>query len=211
MCRPSDRDTDRGQAYTLEGLISAMVVLMAVLFALQAVVITPTTGGLGDRTVQVQVQQETQDALVVAAGDQPRNLSNMLRYWDGNGGFQNASSPHPDGYDVYQADKKDNFTKKFTLGDVLYNRFGDNGQNYNVEAHYTNGNDHETRTLVYHGNPPASAVTASYTVTLYEDQHTTGDEDRRLRDFTPENRTIPRDANTGDYIYNVVELRVIVW
>jgi len=76
----TDSETDRGQAYTLEGFIGAMVVLMAVLFALQSVVIMPTTGGLADRTVQAQIQQEVQDALIVS--NQGGNLSETIRRWN---------------------------------------------------------------------------------------------------------------------------------
>ncbi|MFD1564743.1 hypothetical protein ACFR99_14470 [Haloarchaeobius amylolyticus] len=207
---------DRGQAYTLEGLISAMVVLMAVLFALQSAVITPTTGGLNDRTVQAQVQQEVQDALVVAANNESGNLSNMTRHWNGEGGFEDASGPQPPGENnsTYEADEDGNFTTEFTLGDILYERFGENGQNYNVEAHYEDGDaERDHKTLVYQGSPPSGAVTASYTVTLYDEQETTGDdyEQDLINSSDDDKETIPyRDAGSGP-VYNVVEIRVIVW
>ena len=204
---------DRGQAYTLEGLISAMIVLMAVLFALQSAVITPTTGGLNDRTVQAQVQQEVQDALVVAANNESgEGLSYMIRHWDGKGGFEDASGPQlkDENHSTYEAGENETFTTKFTLGEILYERFGENGQNYNVEAHYQNDTaERDHKTLVYQGSPPSGAVTASYTVTLYNDQNATGDDyDENLQ---TDPKTIP-DGNTGSSpVYNVVEIRVIVW
>lgn len=203
--------SDRGQAYTLEGIIGAMVVLMAVLFALQSAVITPTTGGLNDRTVQAQVQQEVQDALVVAANNESENLSYMIRHWDGDGGFEDASGPQleDENHSTYETGEDGNFTTKFTLGEILYERFGENGQNYNVEAHYEDGDANRThKTLVYQGSPPSGAVTASYTVTLYSEQETTGDDEEELQNVDQE--TIP-DRNTGSPVYNVVEIRVIVW
>jgi len=209
---------DRGQAYTLEGLISAMVVLMAVLFALQSAVITPTTGGLNDRTVQAQVQQEVQDALVVAANNESgEGLSYMARHWNTtDGSFENASGPRVDGNRTYEASEDDDyFTEEFTLGDILYERFGENGQNYNVEAHYEDGDANRThKTLVYQGSPPSGAVTASYTVTLYDKEYVTGDVsdddtlDNASEDETP---TIDHIGDDNGPIYNVVEIRVIVW
>ncbi|MFA9415492.1 hypothetical protein [Natrinema sp. HArc-T2] len=198
---------DRGQAYTLEGLIGAMVVLMAVLFALQSAVITPTTGGLNDRTVQAQVQQEAQDALVVAANNESEGLSHMIRHWNTtNGEFENASGPKVDGNVTYTAK---NFKGNFTLGYILEERFAENGQNYNVEAHYENGTaERDHKTLLYQGSPPSGAVTASYTVTLYNVENTTGSSKERLP--AVDNPVIP-EQNTESPVYNVVEIRVIVW
>lgn len=204
--------TDRGQAYTLEGFISAMVVLVAILLALQSVVITPTTGGAADRTVQSQMQQEAQDALVVAANDTDENslsLSEMVRYWDEDGGFEdtdhNLVDPHGD--NVYSPE---NFSKESELGEILYDRFDERGQNYNVELHYNNESDEtENRSLVYQGSPSSNAVSASYTVSLYNNQSiTTNGEnigDRDKEDAPIENQ------DKDESLYNVVEVRVIVW
>lgn len=203
-----DSGRDRGQAYTLEGFIGAIVVLMAVLFALQSVVITPTTGGLADRTVQAQLQQETQDALVVAAGDEhAANLSYMVRYWDGSGGFNGTDQPGPDGKEVYSTDA---FAGNFTLGEILDERLTESGRNYNVELHYENGSsdEFETAYLVYQGSPPSSAQTASYTVTLYDNQSVTGTGTDNLSDAVNPPISEHPDANR---MYNVVEVRVIVW
>lgn len=196
-------ETDRGQAYTLEGFIGAMVVLMAVLFALQSVVIMPTTGGLADRTVQAQVQQEVQDSLLVSTQD--GNLSEVVRNWDGDGGFENTSSPADD--DTYTVDE---FANVSDLGTILYERFGENGWEYNVELHPENSSRQK---LVYHGGPPDSALTASYTVTLYDEQNVTGDTaDDTLEEAAKNgNETIPREYGNESPLYNVVEVRVIVW
>ncbi|RKD97855.1 DUF7288 family protein [Halopiger aswanensis] len=208
---------DRAQAYTLEGFIGAMIVLMAVLFALQSAVITPTTGGLADRTVQEQLQQETQDALVVAAANETRNLSYTLRYWEKDGDeivFNGTDQPGPNGQRVYSEEQFGNFT----LGQLFDDRLTETGRSYNVELHYENGSGGELETthLVYQGSPPSNAQTASYIVTLYDDQPVTGtDEYANLSDAENESNTtppIPEHHNAGSSaLYNVVEVRVIVW
>ncbi|GAB3668766.1 DUF7288 family protein [Halopiger thermotolerans] len=215
--RDGDPARDRAQAYTLEGFIGAMVVLMAVLFALQSAVISPTTGGLADRTVQAQLQQETQDALTVAAANENGNLSTMLRYWEEDDGdivFKGTDQPGPNGEQVYSADT---FGGNFTLGQIFDQRLTETGRNYNVELRYANGSsgEFETTHLVYQGSPASSAQTASYIVTLYDNQSVTGtDEYANLSDAessgTPPIPEHP-DTGSGSPIYNVVEVRVIVW
>lgn len=198
--------TERGQAYTLEGFIGAMVVLLAVLLALQSVVITPTTGGLADRTVQEQVQQEARDMMVVS--NQEGNLSNTTRYWNGTGGFNRTDQrPAPgEENDTYSVDR---FANESDLGRLLKDRFSDTGWSYNVELHTETSN----QTVVYQGTPPASALTASYTVTLYDNQNVTADgDDRALEDVPDDDKTIPQRTSGDDTaVYNVVEVRVILW
>ncbi|SEQ42819.1 DUF7288 family protein [Natrinema salaciae] len=198
--------TDRGQAYTLEGFIGAMVVLLAVLFALQSSVIVPTTGGLADRSVQAQIQQEAQDALIVSNHD--GNLSETVRNWDGDGGFEGAAQPPAPDEDA-ETYSTDQFANESELGLVLKERFGENGWNYNVELHPETG---KRTTLVYQGSPPSSALSASYTIALYANQTVTSEwSDAELHEVDPNQRTI-KYANSGDtLLYNVVEVRVILW
>lgn len=214
MRKNTTTDTERGQAHTLEGFIGAMVVLMAVLFAVQSVVITPTTGGAVDRTVQSQLQTEAQDALVVA--DSEGNLSEMVRYWnvtDDEVAFANATAPGDGEYTT------DEFQSEFLLGTILGERFGSQGQNYNVELHTQNGSETAAETLVYQGQPSANAFTASYTVTLYDDQNVTYPEDDEETlgslsendNYDNDELPIPREESNDGTVYNVVEVRVIVW
>lgn len=204
-------DTDRGQAYTLEGFISALVVLMAVLFALQSAVITPTTGGLSDRTVQAQIQQEAQDALIVS--NQGGNLSEVTRNWDREGGFENAEQP-PAPEENNQTYSVNQFANESELGQILKERFSANGWSYNVELYPENGGK---RSFVYQGSPPSSALTASYTVTLYDNQTVTSDSNTdELREAAEDEdnyEMIPRGYTDEDEtpLYNVVEVRVILW
>ncbi|WP_049925991.1 DUF7288 family protein [Halopiger goleimassiliensis] len=194
--------TDRGQAYTLEGFIGAMVILMAVLFALQAVVITPTTGGQVDRTLQAQLQQEAQDALVVAGQD--GDLSRTVRRWDATGtGFA----------DIDPTDQE-SFAEHSTLGAILNQSFADEGRSYNVEVHYVSGSSTEaTESTDLHRqaeSPPSEAVVASHVVTLYDDQYVEPERNDRLDEVADANSLIPQ-ANDGEIVYNVVEVRLIVW
>ncbi|TYL37689.1 hypothetical protein CV102_15235 [Natronococcus pandeyae] len=218
----STEGTDRGQAYTLEGFIGAMVVLMAVLLALQSVVIMPTTSGTADRAVQNQLQQETKDALVVAAQD--GGLSETIRSWDedandGEGGFHNASQPGPDGERTYDVGS---FANQSTLGEILESRFAEKGHSYNVELVANDGEEFNATRMVYQGSAPPDAFTASYTVTLFEDDILTApenrdqqielkDEDGNVHDDEEYEYPIAPAEGSDGPVYTVVEVRVTVW
>lgn len=215
--KPTGRDAERGQAYTLEGFIGAMVVLMAVLFALQSAVITPTTGGAGERAVQAQLQQETADALAIAAENHGQgengSLSYMIRYWnDSSNTFHGANATESDTYDPRTFDRDE-----FVLGQVLSERYTQQGRYYNVELVYENDSEIERTQLVDQGSPPERAVTASRTVTLYENDELTAPSSRdqgiNLTEAYHDHEypIPPADNGPDDPVYNVVEVRVIVW
>ena len=210
---------ERGQAFTLEGLIAAIVLLTAVLFALQAVVITPTTGGSVDRGVQAQVDQQLTDTMLVSAED--GNLSELVRYYT----VVNADETCPWGQDecwydetpgnesVYNsstfADELD-----FVIGDVLDEHFvNQSGKSYNVEFIYFDegGENRTTKDVVRMGGARSdSAVSASYMVVLFEDQPLTApdnDDDQVIADA----ESYPIENIEGEEFYNIVEVRVTVW
>lgn len=205
-----DRQTDRAQAYTLEGFIGSMILLLAVLFALQAVVITPTTGGLADRTVQAQLQQESQDALAVASQDD--NLSETIRNWDVNHeegpNFYNATEPASPGQEEQTYTPKE-FANQSRLGNILEDRYTNDGWNYNVELVYEDGDEFNTTHMVYQGSPPSDAFTASTIVTLYGDDRVMEGDGSRLENA--DGYPIPQAGASDDAIYNLVEVRVIIW
>lgn len=212
--------SDRGQAYTLEGFIGAMVVLMALLFALQSVVIMPTTGGMADRTVQSQLQQETQDTLVVAATEDEGDLSEMVRYWNESGGEFYGATEDRVVRGNYNASNQTELYDEFVLGELLVDRLTEHGLSFNVELVYqdeTGEFDTENSTyLVYQGE--AESITASYTVTLFEDDELTAptaEEGDTVRDaYDPDeddSYPIPPGTDESTEVYNVVEVRIAVW
>ena len=210
---------ERGQAFTLEGLIAAIVLLTAVLFALQAVVITPTTGGSVDRGVQAQVDQQLTDAMLVGAED--GNLSELVRYYSITN--DSADCPWnqeecwyqetPGNESVYNsstfADELD-----FVLGDILDEHFvNQSGKSYNVEFIYyeASGENRTTKDVVRMGGARSdSAVTASYMVVLFEDQALTAP-DNDDDDVIADAESYPIENVEDEEFYNIVEVRVTVW
>lgn len=202
------RGSDRGQAYTLEALIAALLLVTAVLFALQSVVITPTSAGTLDRDVQSQLQQEASDVLVSAANE--GELSRTARYWDcSDGGFaddRRAGAWTEDG--GYAGDR----VPVEPLASVLEQSF-DAGTRYNVLLVYDNDEGDEAQNVSYlvdQGEPGAESVSASYMVTLTDDQNVT---DPANRDETLAGCGTPpiEDRHGSSPVYSVVEVRVVLW
>ncbi|QCC50000.1 DUF7288 family protein [Halapricum salinum] len=208
---------DRGQAFTLEGIISAVIVLTALLYALQAVVITPTTGGTVDQGVRTELQQQADDILAIAGGDDDGQLSELTRNWSqSRRTFYGAVNPNI-GFGNQRLPGE--------LGTLLNETFDSRDRQYNVEMRYLpkDPTDGIQRTVIAsRGTPSDSSVMASYRITLYDNMTltspTAGSAELWQYDTSP--TTNPIDGKSGYYpvpnavsgpVYNVVEIRVIVW
>lgn len=213
---PTDRgDTDRGQAYTLEGFIGAIIVLTAVLFALQSLVLTANTGGNVERAAQTQIQQEIEDALIVAEND--GQLSHLVRYWNATDEeYHNGTViDGRNGYYPASPNRTKSFGDEFVFGELLEGRFlNESGRTYNVQVHYWNetADERDSFYLVYQGSGTPNAQSASHTIPLYDDQRLTAPEHdgTTLAEADDETEYRIPDAVDGP-VYNVVEIRVVVW
>lgn len=208
------RRDERGQAFTIEGITAALVLLTAVLLAVQAVVVTPTTRGTVDEDVRTELRQQTEDVLWLSStgADPGDDLSSLVRYWRPNGQtFAGATNPTV-GYG------RDAPPTRF--GMLMNRTFTQRGYLYNAELRYRTrvAGETESLTLVSRGVPDENAVVASWTVTLYDDDTLTGPGagGGELRAYD----TDPADGDDGYYpipdavdgpVYNVVEVRVVVW
>jgi hypothetical protein len=207
-----DTPRDRGQAYVLEGVLGALLVVIAILFAVQTSVLTPTTGGGVTPETRSQLQTTADDLLVVSATNGTPGLAAQVRRWDpGNRSFAGARGPRSG----YTADGPPG-----DFGTLLANTFSETGRRYNVAVRYraAEGPDAGTVYMVYQGDPPESAVAATHTVTLLDNMTLTGsaatstelwEYDANATDNDDGYYPIP-DAVDGP-VYNVVTVRVVVW
>jgi hypothetical protein len=209
----------RGQAFTLEGLVGSIVVLTAVLFALQSVVLTPTTAGTVDQDVKAQLHTEANDALTVAAEE--GSLQRLALYWNSSSQRFAYSFGQPKGYGTYPPCERGPPGKVVacdSLGELLNGTLTQQGYVYNLYVDYRNATDPrrvETRRVVYRGVPSDSAVTATYTVVLLDGMTLTAPEDAGGRTLggiaaDPDSDFYAPDVSEGP-VYNVVEVRIVVW
>ena len=189
-------------------MIGALLVLTALLYAAQSLVLTPTTGGAVDGTVRAGLERQAADVLATSAAD--GSLSRTVRYWNNStveGTFAGARRPAV-GYG--------NATPPTALGEALSERFVRRGYRIDVEVTYLVAAEParwETMRLVYQGVPSEDAVVATHPVTLYDDDVLAGPRTA--------NETLAAAHESGVYpipdvapngsLYNTVEVRLVVW
>lgn len=206
---------DRGQLHALEGLAAAILMVLVLIFIVQATSITPLTASAANLHVEAQLQFYGRDLLAIL--DDPvvpgplngsaGNLSNLkyeLLRWDGreyvwNGSFyQQAADPT----------QSINVSPMFRLfRDVLTG----SGIAHNLELFFI---DNTTGLLaqkrwVWNGNPSLNAISVSRTLVLH-------DNETALPGFS----AFYANTSIGDIdhqtcppgcLYNIVEVRMTLW
>lgn len=212
-CDSPRRDgDDRGQAYTLEGVTAAFVLLLATLFALEAVILTPITVGSVDEGSQSRLRAEASDIFQVTANREEQDLTYHVLHWSPlNRTFDGGKSPRV-GYG--------NDGPPGRFGELLEESFETRGRRYNIVVRFRKNDSagSGTQRMVYQGEPSGSAVVATYTLTLFDDMRLTGSEGGATT--IDEMDTNATDNDDGYFyapdvadgpVYNVIEVRLIVW
>lgn len=204
---------ERGQAFTLEGVLGASFLVIALLIALQTTVITPTTGGAVDDETRDQLRQKANDVLVITANNETRDLGWYVRYWNPDSRtFHGARNPEV-GYGT--------LGPPGALGEMLFSTFTESGRRYNLILRYRGNespNDSGIQRIVYQGPPAEHAVVATYTVTLFDSDTLAGPKatDRQLHEYDTnasdnDDSFYPIPDVVNGPVYNVVEVRLVVW
>jgi hypothetical protein len=207
---PVRRTADRGQAYTVEGVLAATIVLTAVLFSLQAVAVTPTASG--PDTSLSQKRALAHDALLLVEEEDDSSWSEIVRYWV------------PQTSDNTIAGFRTAVFTDTSLGAILDRTLVDRELQYNLYIAYYENRDAESVERQYlrqSGTPDETAVTASYPVTLYDDSPLL-DENGQEIDSSLTVKERPRNADAAPFyvtedmerdqrVFAVVEVRLVVW
>lgn len=198
---------DRGQAFTLEGVAAALLVLIAVLYTLQGIVVTPTTPGTLDR--QTRAELSTQAGDLLSAAHENGSLVDAALDWN-----DSAATFHSDDHEVTAELGHGQEDPDSALGRMLNQTFAQRGLTYNVYVRYRNGEDTtETERVVYikRGVPTDNAVMARFSVALYDDMRLTSSTTNDPLVALNESRFYARDIDSHGPLYNVVEIQVVVW
>ena len=195
--------TDRGQAYTLEAFIAALLLVSSLTFALQVTAVTPLSASTANQ--HIENQQRASASGVLAAGQESDALREALLYW-------NTTDE-----EFHGATRIDYYTNQYPdveFGRMLDRAFGGRGLAVNVLVH-TEDRTRPQR-MVYHGEPSDNAAAASRTVTLYDDDRVrlaNESQGRTLADVDADGGAsfYATDAHDGSLVYNVVRVEVVVW
>ena len=191
----------RGQAHTLEAFTAALLVVAGVLFAMQATAVTPLTASTSNQHIENQHRVAAADLL--AGASERGALRTAVLFWDEtnqsfvgtneSGLYANGGPPNAFGESLNET----------------FGSFSSPGRRiaYNVFVYYhLPDNSTRRQTMVYMGSPSDNAAAASRTVALYDDTPING---------TATNVSVGRfyapDAAPNATLYNVLEVRIVVW
>ena len=195
---------NRGQAHTLEGVAASLIVLSAMVFAIQMTAVTPLTASTSSQHIENQLQATAKGVLVTAS--ETGSLRRAMLYWN-NSSKRFHDTNDAQGY--YTNDPPDN-----DFGDALSRAFDSEGIAYNVYLHYAAANgDRLRRRYVYRGVPSDNAISASHAVTLTDDDALYDDDGTRNATANVANSDSFYAPDTGDdrSLYNVVRVEVVAW
>jgi hypothetical protein len=197
--------SDRGQAYSLEGVIGAIIIASALVMGLQAVSIEPWTDGGPDQGIDTRVQMvDTLDVLE----DQNALRTGLLCL-----GGDNETTPHEG---VVSTNPPVD-----PVGTVL-NRTASTTANYNIYVAYQNESGAINQTLIGpRSQPTGSTVTVTREVVLFDsdpvfelDEDTLSCvEDTQYDGLgdVPDDDIYLHNQNESSDLYAVVQVRVIAW
>ena len=192
---------DRGQAYTLEAIIAAVLLISSLVFALQVTAVTPLSASTSNQ--HIENQQRASAAGVLTAAQEAGVLKEAVLFWNDSQG------------EFHGAERMTFYTNTYPpneFGNITERAFDGRGLAVNVHV-YPDANADPSR-MVYRGEPSDNAVSASRTVTIYDDDELTGTTPPDTTVTASEADTftdvVPAEANSNG-IYNVVRVEVVVW
>lgn len=197
--------TDRGQTFTLEAFIAAILLVSSVAFGLQAVAISSNTASAAEAELRSQHAGLAEGALdrAITSGDLKTTLlfwdeSEERFYWaDEQKGFYVSSSPNT------------------TFGESLDAMLGSSGIRYNINLYYSGeNNEREMQRLVESGTPSDNAVRVMETVTLYDDTALMDANENARENVTlasVEDEFYAPNVVPGNSLYNVIQVEVVLW
>jgi hypothetical protein len=200
MGDPRDTDDTRAQAYTLEGVAAALLLLASIAFVLEATAVTPLAASATTEHTEVR-DTALADGLLDAAVENG-SLDAVTRYWDPDDGTFHGSAAG----EAYTTGPPTVF------GAMLNRTFLDRGYGVDVTLYYTDDGDTRRLPVVDTGEPSDDAVSARRTVTLTDDDELlTADGSQTGTTLAGTSSYFAADSSSTSPLYHVVTVEVVVW
>ncbi|MFC7138956.1 hypothetical protein ACFQMA_03775 [Halosimplex aquaticum] len=185
----------------MEGIVASLILLSAVVFALEMTAVTPLSASTSSQ--HIENQQESTARGVLASAAETGALERALLSW-------NATSEQ-----FYHTGEVGYFTTGAPpnrFGTMLERSFDRKGIAYNVYLRYQ-GSDWRTHTqrYVYQGQPSDHAVRATWSLTLMVN------DEIRDENGDPTGTTVSGEPTyfapqpSSSSVYNVINVEVVVW
>ncbi len=179
---------DRAQLYTMEGIASAMLLIVIIIFILKAAPLTPNTASASHMQVEMELEMRGQDLLTVLdfppSDYEDSQLKKAIISWTGE--EFDGQSPIPSG--------DTNIT-----AEIIRRVLGDIGIAYDVEVNFETTSATQTRAMLWNGRPSDNAVIVSRKIVLHD-----GEINADLSTLIP-------DMDPTTRFYNIVVVRMTLW
>ncbi|MFC6614738.1 hypothetical protein ACFQAS_07175 [Halopenitus salinus] len=207
---------NRGQAHTLEAVAAAVILLSAVLFALQVTAVTPLSGSTSNQHIENQ-QRNVAEGLLEAEAENG-SLEDMLLYYNTS---SDADRFHGANGDDGEYDGR--LPTNTTFGTALQETFLERGIAVNVDLHYIrSGGERRSQPLINLGTPSDHSSTATWQITLRESDELVNSSgcptEETVADVVAADgctyfttNDIESDASGNSDVFNVIEVEVVVW
>jgi hypothetical protein len=196
---------DRGQIFTIEGVIAAFILIFALVVIVMSTSVTPLSSSFTNQHIKLELQNVGNDILstldmtpIVNTGD-PSTLSLLkqsILQW-----------ARTDSYGMYSwnntamisaLDNKTMMTRSH-LSDALNFALINKGTAYNVEVRYPDTSlTLHTNKMIWNGDPSENSITVSRYVVLHDS------------DVYNDNSVIP-DISPSTDLHSTIEVRLTLW
>ena len=185
--------------HTLEAVMAATIMVMVIVFAVQATSLTPLTSSTANAHIEAQLQVIGQDmlsALDYAQYDQKSNLKNDILDWNGN--------EYAWGGDSYESRANASVTLNSSMKDMLTYIAIPRGIAHNVQfSHFSDTGRFSSIFYIYNGDPSDNAVIISRKVVL------SNPDIGNTSTFQANTGIVDMDDTTD--LYNIIDVKLILW
>ena len=192
---------EKAQLHTLEGVAAATLILLVIVYAIDATSMTPLTSSTASAHIETELQMLGQDILNSLDYNEPgynSKLKDDILEWEGNQYLWN-------GYDYIENGGSD-YLQNSSLGETLKSVLVRNGIAHKVELTYLIISGNTTMpsapvTMIDAGVPSHNAVIVTRKIVLQDTDCTDEcDEEKMIGDIDPSTE-----------LYNIVDVRLILW
>ena len=179
---------ENAQLYTVEGIASAMLLVLVVIFVVKAAPMTPNTSSAAHQYLAAQLETQGQDLLIILDYTPEGSLNSPLKQsildWTGV---------------QFEGQNEVRIPSVNYIAGMLKEVMGDAGIAYNLELSFDTPTGVATYGMLWNGKPSDNAVTVSRKIILHDDEGV------KATDKIPD-----MDSNTTRF-YNIIDVRMTLW
>jgi hypothetical protein len=175
----------------MEGIASAMLMIVVVIFVLKAAPLTPNSASATHMHIEKELETRGQDLLTILdytpSDSEPTKLKKAIISWTGEE-FDGQAAVSPLNTNI--------------TAEIIRKILGDIGIAYNVEVYYNTPSEAKSRAMLWNGKPSDNAVIVSRKIVLHDEEMSANPALSAI---------IPDMDSTSTRFYNIVLVRMTLW